>query len=94
MVQFSKMKRKYSRTIFSNNQVSERAAELNEEKQNILRHKNQEKEKKSSTIKQAAVQNEARLLKSVETRWCLLFINTLFTQAFFCFHFTNHQTKN
>lgn len=54
------MKRKYSRLILSNNQVSERAAKLNEEKQNILRHKNQEKQKKSTTIKQAAVQNEAR----------------------------------
>lgn len=60
MVQFSKVKTKYSRTILSNNQESEKAAKLNEEKQNILRHKNQEKEKKSSTIKQADVQNEAR----------------------------------
>lgn len=60
MVQFSKVKSKYSRTILSNNQESEKAAKLNEEKQNILRHKNQEKQKKSTTIKQAAVQNEAR----------------------------------
>lgn len=60
MLYFRKMKRKYSRLILSNNQVSERAAKLNEEKQNILRHKNQEKQKKSTTIKQAAVQNEAR----------------------------------
>lgn len=60
MLHFGKMKRKYSRLILSNNQVSERAAKLNEEKQNILRHKNQEKQKKSTTIKQAAVQNEAR----------------------------------